>query len=81
MVISTTSEKEFNYSFDKLNQAVEKCDINVLEWVMASIRNNEKALCKGEITDNIYMDQQQKVSGLVLSFQYHCKCSSKIRHV
>ncbi len=42
---------------------------------MASIRSNEKALCKGEITENTYMDRQQKITGLVAGFQYNCKCS------
>lgn len=71
-----TSEKDFNYVFDKLNKAVDKCNNNALEWVMASIRSNEKALCKGEITENTYMDRQQKITGLVADFQYNCKCSS-----
>ncbi len=70
------SERDFNYAFDKLNKAVDKCDNSALEWVMASIRSNEKALCKGEITENTYMDRQQKITGLVAGFQYNCKCSS-----
>lgn len=72
-----TSEKEFDYAFDKLNKSVDKCDENALEWVMASIRSNEKALCKGEITDSKYSDQQQKVSSLVASFTYNCRCHGK----
>lgn len=72
-----TSERDFNYAFDKLNKAVDKCDNNAIEWVMTSIRSNEKALCKGEITDNTYMDRQQKISGLVANFQYNCKCSTR----
>ncbi len=72
-----TSEREFNYAFEKLNKAVDKCDENALEWVMASIRSNEKALYKGEITDSKYNDQQQQVSGLVANFIYNCRCHGK----
>ena len=72
-----TSERDFNYAFDKLNKAVDKCDNSALEWVMASIRSNEKALCKGEITENTYMDRQQKVTSLVADFQYNCRCSPR----
>ncbi len=72
-----TPEREFSYAFDKLNKAVDKCDENALEWVMASIRSNEKALCKGEITNNEYMDQQQKISSLVANFIYNCRCHGK----
>lgn len=72
-----TSGKDFDYTFDKLNNAIDKCDNSALEWVMASIRSNEKALCKGEITENTYMDRQQKVTGLVADFQYNCRCSPR----
>lgn len=71
------SEKDFNYAFDKLNNVIDKCDNSALEWVMASIRSNEKALCKGEITENTYMDRQQKVTSLVADFQYNCRCSPR----
>lgn len=70
-----TSEREFDYTFDKLNGAAQKCDKSALEWVMASIRSNEKALCKGEITENKYMEQQQKVSSSIVFFSYNCNCS------
>ncbi len=63
-----TSERDFNYAFDKLNKAVDKCDNNALEWVMASIRSNENALCKREITENTYMDRQQKITKLSCKF-------------
>lgn len=72
-----TSERDFNYAFDKLNKAVQKCDNSALEWIMSSIRSNEKALCKGDITYNTYNDQQQKITNLVADFQYNCKCSSR----
>lgn len=73
-----TSEIEFNYAFDKLKKAVQYCDNSALEWVMASIRSNEKALCKKEITDDKYMDQQQKITGLVTDFSHICRCAPKI---
>ena len=75
-VSSIMTDRDFDYAFNKLNKAVDKCDNNALEWVMASTRSNEKALSKKEITENTYMDRQQKITGLVASFQYHCKCSS-----
>lgn len=68
-----TSEKEFDYAFDKLNKSVDKCDENALEWVMASIRSNEKALFKGEITDDKYSEQQQKQTQLKLSLRPSCR--------
>ncbi len=68
-----TSDKEFNYTSDKLNKAVQQCNISTLEWLMASVRSNEKSLCKGEITDDKYMDQQQKVTNLIVDFSYNCK--------
>ncbi len=69
-------KNDFEYSFDKLNKSVDKCDNSALEWIMTSVRSNEKALCKGEITESIYNDRQQKISGLVANFSYNCRCTT-----
>lgn len=70
-------ERDFNIVFNELNKAVEKCDNSALEWIMSSIRSNEKALCKKEITEDKYLEQQQKVTNLVSGFSYNCKCSPR----
>ncbi len=67
------SEREFNHDIDKLSEASQKCDKIALKWVMTSIRNNEKALFKGEITENKYMEQLQKITSLIVFFSYNCK--------
>lgn len=70
-------ERDFNIVFDELNKAVEKCDNSALEWAMSSIRSNEKALCKKEITESTYLERQQKVTNLIADFSYNCECSHK----
>jgi hypothetical protein len=70
-------EKEFSYVFDKLNKAVDKCDDSALEWVAASTRVNEKALHKGDIMEDTYMERQQQITSLLLNFSYNCRCSPR----
>ena len=74
----TPARIEFGYTFGKLNEAVDKCDNSALEWGAASTRSNEIGLCRKEITESEYNDQRQKISGMIASFSYNCKCSSII---
>lgn len=72
------SEKtSFDYTFDKLNKAVDKCDNSTLEWVVASTRTNEIDFCKREITESIYKYRQKSVIDLIANFSYNCRCSQK----
>jgi len=72
----TPSRIEFDYTFGKLSKAVDKCDNSALEWGVAATRTNEIGLCRKEFTQNEHMDQQQKISSMIASFSYNCKCSN-----
>ena len=72
----TPANIEFDYTFGKLNDSVEKCDNGSLEWVAAATRSNEIARYREEITENEYRERQQKISGLIASFSYNCNCSA-----
>jgi len=73
----TAADIDFDYTYGKLYEAVDKCDNIAIEWSAASTRSNEIALCRKEITESQYMERKQKISSMVASFSYNCNCSSK----
>lgn len=75
--METKYQKEYDYALGRLDKAVRQCDDSALKWVMISIRNNEKAFCEGEIAEDKRVEQQHKVSGLILDFSRDCNCHYK----
>ncbi len=69
-----THTNEIGYAFNKLESRIRNCDPTVPEWVMVATRNNEKALCNKEITEDKYMSNQQHISDFVAEFDRKCRC-------
>lgn len=58
----------------KLEEIVYECSENVPEWIMIATKNNEKARCQKEITDERYLVQQSDIGSFVVKFGNICRC-------
>ncbi len=70
----TRAKIEYDYISNKLYDSAKNCKSDTVEWLAATIVNNENASHKGEITRSDYLDRQRKIMDKISNFSHGCRC-------
>lgn len=69
----TPARIEFDYTFVKFHDAVDKCDNSTISWGVAATRANALGLCRKEFTESEYGYQEKKISDMSKNFSKNCE--------